>query len=70
MSGASASSVDAFLAGFRAAWRSVLAYVLIGTYVGIAALAHEFGFDLAWMMLSTVLVWAAPAPPHSRPRWR
>ena len=54
-------ALDAFLAGFRAAWRSVLVYVLIGTYVGIAALAHDFGFSLAWTMLSTVLVWAGPA---------
>ena len=55
------SAFDAFLAGFRAAWRSVLAYVLIGTYVGIAALAHDFGFGLSWMLLSTALVWAGPA---------
>jgi predicted branched-subunit amino acid permease len=65
----SASSVDpqprsgtaAFFAGVGAAWRSVLAYVLIGTYVGIAALAHDFGFSLWWVVASTVLVWAGPA---------
>jgi predicted branched-subunit amino acid permease len=45
----------------RAAWRSVLAYVLIGTYVGIAALAHDFGFSVWWVAASTLLVWAAPA---------
>jgi predicted branched-subunit amino acid permease len=50
-----------FVAGFRAAWRSALVYVLIGTYVGIAALAHDFGFSVWWMMVSTVLVWAGPA---------
>jgi predicted branched-subunit amino acid permease len=50
-----------FLAGFQAAWRSALAYVLIGTYVGIAALAHDFGFSLWWTMASTLLVWAGPA---------
>jgi predicted branched-subunit amino acid permease len=53
--------VPSFLAGVRAAWRSVLAYVLIGTYIGIAALAHDFGFSVWWVAASTVLVWAAPA---------
>src|SRR5262249_27281250 len=38
------SAVSAFGAGFRAAWLSVLAYVVIGTYVGIGALTHDFGF--------------------------
>ena len=55
------SATAAFLAGFRAAWLSVMAYVLIGTYIGIAALAHDFGFSLWWLAASTVLVWAGPA---------
>jgi predicted branched-subunit amino acid permease len=55
------SATGAFFAGVGAAWRSVLAYVLIGTYVGIAALAHDFGFSLGWVAASTVLVWAGPA---------
>jgi len=55
------SSLRAFLRGLRAAWRSVFAYVLFGTYIGIGALAHDFGFSLPWMVLSTVLIWAAPA---------
>jgi predicted branched-subunit amino acid permease len=55
------SATAAFFAGVGAAWRSVLAYVLIGTYVGIAALAHDFGFSLWWVAASTVLVWAGPA---------
>jgi predicted branched-subunit amino acid permease len=55
------SPTAAFLAGVGAAWRSVLAYVLIGTYVGIAALAHDFGFSLWWVAASTALVWAGPA---------
>ena len=55
------SVVSAFLAGFRAAWLSVLAYVVIGTYVGIGALTHDFGFSLAWAVASTALVWAGPA---------
>jgi predicted branched-subunit amino acid permease len=50
-----------FFAGFRAAWRSVLVYVVIGTYVGIGALTHDFGFGLGWAVASTALVWAGPA---------
>jgi predicted branched-subunit amino acid permease len=55
------SAAAAFLNGFAAAWRSIFAYVLIGTYIGIGALAQSFGFSLDWMVLSTLLVWAAPA---------
>jgi predicted branched-subunit amino acid permease len=54
------SATASFLAGFRAAWFSVMAYVLIGTYLGIAALAQDFGLSVWWVMLSTVLVWAGP----------
>jgi predicted branched-subunit amino acid permease len=50
-----------FLAGWRAAWSSVLSLVLVGTYVGIGALAHNYGFSLRWALLSTLLVWAGPA---------
>jgi predicted branched-subunit amino acid permease len=35
--------------------------VLLGTYVGIAALAHDYGFSLGWVLASTVLVWAGPS---------
>ena len=52
---------SAFVAGFRAAWRSIFAYVLFGTYLGIGALAHDFGFSAGWMLVSTLLIWAAPA---------
>jgi predicted branched-subunit amino acid permease len=55
------SATAAFLAGFGAAWLSVMAYVVIGTYIGLAALAHDFGFSLWWLAASTVLVWAGPA---------
>lgn len=55
------SATGSFLAGVYAAWTSVFAYVLLGNYVGIGALAYEFGFSLPWMLLSTLLVWAAPA---------
>ena len=50
-----------FLDGNIAAVRSVFFYVLIGNYVGLGALAHEVGFSFWWMVMSTLLVWAAPA---------
>jgi predicted branched-subunit amino acid permease len=52
---------SAFAGGFGAAWRSVFAYVLFGTYIGVGALAHDFGFSVWWAAWSTVLIWAAPA---------
>lgn len=55
------SAMQAFRDGVVAAWTSVFALVLLGNYVGIGALAYEFGFSLNWMLLSTLLVWAAPA---------
>jgi predicted branched-subunit amino acid permease len=54
------SAAASFLDGFLAAWRAVLAYVLIGTYIGVAALAHDFGFSLWWVLASTLLLWVAP----------
>jgi len=51
----------AYLAGFGATWTSVFSYVLFGTYTGIGALAHDFGFTVWWALASTVLVWAGPA---------
>jgi len=56
-----AGTAGAVLAGVRQAWSSVFVYVLIGTYVGVGALAHDFGFSVWWLTLSTVLLWAAPA---------
>jgi hypothetical protein len=50
-----------FLRGVGAAWRSIFAYVLFGTYIGLGALAHDFGFSAGWMVFATVLIWAAPA---------
>jgi len=55
------SPAQAFVAGLLASFRSVFVLVLIGTYIGVGALAHDFGFSLVWVMLSTVLVWAGPA---------
>lgn len=43
------------------AFTSVLALVLFGTFVGIGAFAHDSGFTLAWVLASTLLVWAGPA---------
>jgi len=55
------SPLAAFLAGLRASFTSVFILVLLGTYVGIAALAHDYGFSLGWVMASTVLLWAGPS---------
>ena len=55
------SVLSVFLAGLRASFLSVFVFVLVGTYVGIAALAQDYGFSLAWVMASTVLVWAGPS---------
>jgi predicted branched-subunit amino acid permease len=55
------SPARAFLAGLWASWTSVFTFVIIGTYVGVGALAHDYGFSLVWMLFSTVLVWAGPA---------
>jgi predicted branched-subunit amino acid permease len=55
------SYAAAFADGLRAASVSVFMIVLIGSYVSIGALAHDLGFPIAWVVLSTVLIWAAPA---------
>lgn len=55
------SPLSAFLAGLRASFTSVFVLVLFGTYVGIAALAQDYGFSLGWVMASTVVVWAGPS---------
>lgn len=50
-----------FLAGISSALTSVFFLVLAGTYIGIGALAHGYGFSAWWLALSSILVWAAPA---------
>jgi predicted branched-subunit amino acid permease len=55
------STVSIFFAGVRSAMASVFFVVLAGTYVGMGALAHDFGFPPWWLALSSMLVWAAPA---------
>ena len=56
-----ASSAAAFRAGVKSAVTSVFFLVISGTYVGVGALAHGFGFAPWWLALSTIMVWAAPA---------
>ena len=55
------SAAAFFLAGIRSALTSVFFLVLAGTYIGIGALAHGYGFSAWWLALSSILVWAAPA---------
>lgn len=55
------STAAAFFGGVKSAIFSVFFLVLMGTYIGIGALAHDFGLTSWWLALSTILVWAAPA---------
>jgi predicted branched-subunit amino acid permease len=55
------SNAAAFFGGLKSAIFSLFFLVLAGTYIGIGALAHEFGLTSWWLALSTILVWAAPA---------
>jgi predicted branched-subunit amino acid permease len=55
------STAAVFFSGVRSALTSVFFLVLAGTYIGIGALAHDYGFSAWWMALSSVLVWASPA---------
>jgi len=54
-------SAAAFADGLRAASVSVFMIVLVGSYISIGALAHDLGFPVAWVVLATILIWAAPA---------
>jgi predicted branched-subunit amino acid permease len=55
------TATDAFLFGSRVASTSVFAFVIVLTYIGYGALAHDYGFSVGWAMLSTVVQWAGPA---------
>ncbi|HWK97309.1 MAG TPA: AzlC family ABC transporter permease [Pseudolabrys sp.] len=55
------SSSAAYLGGVRHALTSVFFPVMAGTYIGIGALAHDFGLSALWLTLSTLFVWAGPA---------
>jgi len=52
---------SAFLGGLRAGATSVFMVVIVGSYISIGALAHDLGFPLLWIVLSSLLIWAAPA---------
>ncbi|MFZ1882930.1 MAG: AzlC family ABC transporter permease [Rhodoplanes sp.] len=56
-----ARPLDGFLRGLKAGLTSVFQLVLIGTFISIGSLAHDLGFSATWVVLSTLLVWAAPA---------
>jgi len=49
-----------FFAGVKSALTSVFFLVLSGTYIGIGALTHDYGFSPWWLALSSILVWASP----------
>jgi len=55
------STAAAYLGGVKSALTSVYVIVLMGTYVGLGALAHDVGVSALWLAVSTALVWAAPA---------
>lgn len=55
------SSAAAYFGGVRSAILSVFSLVLMGTYIGMGALAHDVGLPSLWLAVSTVVVWAAPA---------
>lgn len=55
------SSSAAFLGGVKHALTSVFFPVMAGTYIGLGALAHDFGLSAWWLTASTLFVWAAPA---------
>jgi predicted branched-subunit amino acid permease len=55
------SQSRAYFIGIFSAWTSVFCPVIGGTYVGLGALAHDFGLSIWWMTISTMIVWAGPA---------
>ncbi len=55
------SSAAAYYGGVRSAILSVFSLVLMGTYIGMGALAHDVGLPSLWLAVSTAVVWAAPA---------
>ncbi len=56
-----ASPSAAFVGGYKTAFSTVFVLVMTGTFVGIGALAHGYGFSVWWLTLSTLVVWAGPA---------
>ena len=51
----------AYFSGVLSAWTSVFCPVIGGTYIGLGALAHDFGLSIWWMTISTMVIWAGPA---------
>jgi predicted branched-subunit amino acid permease len=49
------------LTGVKVAATSVFFFVIVTTYIGFGALAHDYGFSIGWTTLSTALMWAGPA---------
>jgi predicted branched-subunit amino acid permease len=56
-----AKPLDGFFLGVRAGLTSVFQLVLFGTFLSIGTLAHDLGFSATWVVLATLLIWAAPA---------
>ncbi len=54
-------SAAAFVGGLKAPFGTVFVLVMAGTFIGIGALAHGYGFSVWWLTVSTVVVWAGPA---------
>ena len=50
-----------FLGGLRGGATSIYMVVVVGSYISIGALGHDLGFPLTWTVLTTLMVWAAPA---------
>jgi predicted branched-subunit amino acid permease len=57
----SGTPTSAFAYGARVAITSVFAFVIVFTYIGFGAMAHDYGLSVGWAMLSTALQWAGPA---------
>jgi predicted branched-subunit amino acid permease len=55
------TSASALLFGARVGVTSVFTFVIVFTYIGFGAMAHDYGFSVGWAMLSTALQWAGPA---------
>jgi predicted branched-subunit amino acid permease len=55
------SQPRAYFIGVVSAWTSIFCPVIGGTYVGLGALAHDFGLSIWRMTISTMVIWAGPA---------
>lgn len=55
------TTASAFWYGAGRVPRSLMCLVLFGTMAGIGALAHDTGFSLMWLIVSSLVIWAGPA---------